>query len=274
MSTVGLELEWSDIDRWAKISPDLGAWNELDYTIVNSDGHANCPTGTTWRWGGEINTVPTYTANEQAAIVAALAAQLNPTINYRSNLHVHVKPDVDLEDLQLLKHVAMRMRESEGFVYTIVEPIPRPTRDEYEQDDDDAFRGAMKRYRRRLVSHHYSLPPARWLELVNSTTVDGFRDAHAPPTRNGRRAWHLAPRPGMNMRSLWKHGTIEFRHFPGTADPVEIESAVSWCQSFVDDVALGVTSALELYRSRSWRFPTFRKYDHELETRYQITKYK
>ena len=271
--TVGLELEWADIDRHATIESNLGTWNTKDYSIVNSDGHANCPAGLTWRWGGEINTCWTHTSQVQSGIVDVLAKQLNPTINYKCNLHVHVRPDVDLiHDLSLLKRVAIYLKLSERFVYSTIEPIAKPTKEEFATEEE--FKGAKKRYQRRRVSHQYSLPFARWDEMMSATTPEKFLEAHAPPKWDGGRAWHIAPRPGMNMRSLWKHGTIEYRHFPGTADPVEIESAAEWCLRFTRAAVEGGPSPEEIYAQREWKFPQFKPYDHKLQLGYEATRHR
>lgn len=272
--TAGVELEWADVDRRVQIPETLGHWNDADYTIVNSDGHANDPSGKDWVYGGEINTVPTETADDQADITRQLAALLNPAVNYRCNLHVHVRPPAALQqDVALLKQVATYLRRAEPFVYSVVEPVPRPTREQY--PDSEAYAGAMKRYRRRLVSHHYSLPKARFDELIAATTAQGIYDAHAPLGKNGQRNWMVAPRPGMNLRSLWKHGTIEYRHFPGTADPEEVADCVEWALRFTEAAINGAPSAPQILASKpTWRFPEFRAYDHDLELGYLATTYK
>ncbi len=269
--TIGMELEWADVDRHAEIPPELGVWNNKDYTIVNSDGHANSIDGTTWSKGGEINTTPTDTAQEQALIVEKLAKLLNPTINYRCNLHVHVEPSVDLtQDVNTLKKVAVYLREAEPFVYEHLEPIRKPLEGDYLSDE--MYKGAMRRYRRSLVSHHYRLPDARWEELLEAETPKEVYEAHAPPKWDGGRMWMIAPRPGMNLRSLWKHGTIEYRHFPGTADPKEIEDSCEWAMQFTQAAIDGQPSVQALYNSRNWMIAKFRLYIHELEVRYQETK--
>lgn len=270
---VGLELEWADVDRHMTLPTWLGAWNDKDYTLVNSDGHANDPTGADWRWGGEINTCPTGSASDQAWITAALAGRLRPVINYRCNLHVHVHPGVALlEDLELLKAVASYIRRSEPFIFETVEPIPMPVGADY--PSDAAFAGAMKRYRRRQVSHHYRLPDARYAELLTAQTAKQALDAHAPRTRTGQRNFAIAPRPGLNLRSLSKHGTIEFRHFPGTADPDEIHECATWALAFTAAALRGGPPVQELWASRTWHFPEFRLYDHALETGYLATTYR
>jgi hypothetical protein len=269
--TVGVEHEWSDVDRWAAIPEHLGKWSTEDYTIVNSDGHANDPTGTTWRWGGEINTTPTATAEEQVEIMEQLKSLLSPVVNYKSNLHVHVGNIPGSTDVDVVKGMAGYLRAQEAFVYAHVDPIPRPvTEDPLE----------IKRWRRNLVSHHYSLPPARYDELMRATTMQELHEAHAFPTKNGGRAWHLAPRPGMNLRSLQKHGTIEFRHFYGTLDPTELRDAVRWCRELVmvaHAYAMhgDALSADRLYKNGApWRFPRMLPFDAALQRGFEATKVK
>lgn len=268
--TVGVELEWADVDRSSEIDPAVGRWNEQDYSIVNSDGTANCPRGVWCQRGGEINTVPTGTAQEQADIVRVLAEQLRPVVNYKCNLHVHVRPDLDLlSDLGLLKRTAAWARVQEGFVFHHVDPIEPPNRADY--SDDEWFRGAVRRYRRNLTSHHRSVPDARWAEMMGAATVSEFKDAHAPLTVTGRRAFHVTPRAGINLRSLWKHGTVEYRHFFGTADPDEVRDAVEWCHRFTFMATRQLGSAAELHASRPWRFPRARPYDHNLQLGFERT---
>lgn len=269
--TVGLELEWADVNRLATIDPTVAEWNERDYSIVNSDGRANCPRGEECELGGEINTRPTRTAEEQGAIVRTLASQLRPTINYKCNTHVHVRPAVDLlADLNLLKSVAQWMRDQERIVYDLVDPLPPPTKRDY--PNPEHLRGARKRRRRDMTSHHHRVPEERWREMMSATTPTEFYDAHAPPTAFGRRAFHITPRAGMNLRSLWKHGTIEFRHFHGTCDPNEATDAAEWCLRFVDRALSQRGSAIDLLAERKWRFPEPRRYEHSLQLGFELTR--
>lgn len=264
--TYGLELEWADVDRWAALP--CGSWSTQDYTIVNSDGHANDPAGAAWRYGGEINTTPTETIEGQLQQVAALVAALRPVVNYRCNLHVHVGFPVTLAAAKRILEHAVNWQ---GDVFALVEPVPKPKQAEYESQD--AFAGAMKRYRRRLVSHQHRLPPPRVAEAMNAKTLREFNDAHAPMSKDGRRLWPVAPRPGINTRSLIEHGTVEFRHFPGSDDCEEIADALRWCKEFVLS-AFKNTDPREAFRRGSpWRFPAFRKYEHALEVRYQQTRF-
>jgi len=269
--TFGVELEWADVDRRIEIDPLLGSWDFKDYTIVNSNGRANDPTGE-YPIGGEINTKPTETVEEQVEIIKKLSDLLSPVINYRCNLHIHVGIKGFPESIDSLKSVAGYLRGGEEFVYEFVEPIPKPTSDEFVTKEE--FLGAMKRYRRRLVSHHHSVPDSRWKEMMKSETIEEFMSAHAPLSKNGTRAFHITPRAGMNLRSLAKHGTIEYRHFPGSSDYREIKSCLEWVGLYTT-AALGAGwSPLEIYNSKDWNFPQFRQYEHALEMGYQKTKHK
>jgi hypothetical protein len=279
--TIGLELEWADVDRWTKIPPELGEWSSSDYSIVNSDGHANSPDGSTWRWGGEINTRPTASVTEQGDIVSHLAMLLNPTVNYKCNLHVHCRDSrfgAMLGDVEKLKRFFQYLQDSANFVYTVVEPLPEPRREEFGTIDE--FKGALKRWRRNLDSHHHVLPGSRCSEIMNATTPQEFKDAHASPTSTGSRAWHVAKRPGMNMRSLWKHGTVEYRHFHGTVSPQKAASAARWCQLFTNEAtnfAFGETSIGPrlLYETHGpFDFPQPQPYRHDLQLGFERTKHK
>lgn len=265
--TYGLELEWADVDRTLPLP--FGEWSTEDYTIVNSDGHANCPDGTSWQFGGEINTTPSDTIEGQLEQVRACRDILNPTINYRCNLHVHVGIEpLNLDVAKTLLRFIVRWQDE---VYRLIEPIPAPNKETY---DAEGFKGAMKRHRRRHVSHQSRLPEARVLEALSANSLQEFYEAHAPLGKNGQRMWPIAPRPGMNTRSLRKHGTVEFRHFPGSDDETEIGEALRWCDGFVR-CALNGTSPVDFYHANSpWSFPQFRPYEHHLEVRYQETKYR
>lgn len=263
--TYGMELEWADVDRHAVLPPELGSWNSKDYTIVNSDGHGNDPTGETWQWGGEINTVPTGTPEGQAAIVVALDEMLRPVVNYRCNTHVHVGVPGLADDLDGLKTMLRFILTWSEFVWEHVDPIPRPTRDEFVTAAE--FEGAVKRWRRSKVSHHQRYPEAWAAAGLAAGTIDEFREGIRP-----MRSRHLAPRAGINLLPLWVHGTIEFRHFYGLRSGRAAESCCAWAGGFVTGALGGGPNPAELLASRPWSFPRKRPYDHDLELRYQATK--
>ena len=94
--TYGVELEYGNCDRRIKDLPDGATWNSLDNTCVSSTGIANDPQGKLYSFGGEINTRPTTTADEQVEHIAKINKFLRdngpaPIVNYRSNLHIHIQ---------------------------------------------------------------------------------------------------------------------------------------------------------------------------------------
>ena len=68
--TYGVELEYGNCDRRIKDLPDGAKWNSLDNTCVSSTGIANDPQGKLYCFGGEINTRPTFTIDEQVEHIA------------------------------------------------------------------------------------------------------------------------------------------------------------------------------------------------------------
>lgn len=273
--TFGVELEYADV-RFGNPLPKGCAWNTKDNTIVNSNGIANDPAGKLWLFGGEINTRPTDTPEEQAALVSEVIAMLEPkpVINYRDNLHVHVRVPGLCDDLEACKRLLSYVTGFAGEAFALVEPIPDPVRADY--PDEEAHEGAWKRCRRRHKSHQHMLPAARVHEMMMATTTRGFFEGHAALGKDGKRAWFFSPRAGINLRQMWEAtGTIEFRHFPGTLSEEEMFSCVEWCRLFLD-AALNTgerPSAIFERNKGRLRFPHFETYQHELEKRYRLTNH-
>jgi hypothetical protein len=111
--------------------------------------------------------------------------------------------------------------------------------------------------------------------MMAATTVQEFYEEHAPKTEKGR-MWFFSPRAAINLRQMWEETeTIEFRHFPGTIDLVEMESCVRWCREFLVAALCNELTPREFYLTdpKPWKFPEFAEYDHELEKMYQLTNH-
>ena len=269
--TFGCELELSDWPRHEPLPVRGMGIDVRDTTMVNSNGVAVDPTGRLWAWGGEIQTAPTETPEGQAAQLADIMREWPETVvNYRSNLHVHVRVPGLRENLALLKQLQSYAHRTLPSVLPLIEPIPEPE----PWWTGDKREGAIKRRNRRRVSHQKLLTPERLSFQLLATSPEDFRDREYVHVATGKLHPAIHPRLCFNLRQLWETDTIEFRHFPGTTEPKRLESAVRWCRRFLecalddDEKQIMVHAANET--SHRW-LPRFEKYDHWLETGYQLT---
>jgi hypothetical protein len=268
----GVELEYGDSYRFCEL-PIGAAWNDKDNTCVSSTGIANDPHGKLYSFGGEINTKPTYCIEDQIEHIKLinLALSPKPSVNYRSNLHIHIRvPGLkdNLEDCKkLLKYVERYQQQA----FDIVETIPVPNKSTM---PELVYAWALKRMKRRHKSHQYKLPKNRVDAMLSAKTTQEFYEEHAPLTEKGR-MWYFSPRAGINLRQMWEEtNTIEFRHFPGTLDMIEMESCIRWCQQFLNAALnLDDISPREFYIEQDWSFPKFQPYDFEAEQIYQWTNF-
>lgn len=273
--TYGLELEYADVLVGSSL-PEGCHWNDKDYSIVNSSGIANDPKGELWPFGGEINTRPTNTVNEQVEVVKDINGMLtpDPVVNYKCNLHVHIGVPGLERDLggckQLLSYIAHYAEEA----MAIVDPLPPVG---YVFDTEEEYAGAVARRKRNLVSHQQMIPEARLQEALGARTMQEFFNGHAPASKNGNRLWFIAPRPGINLRQLQETRTVEFRHFFQTLNLHEIWSCLVWCREFVNLALTSGKSPLTTLDKYQLHFPANYNtslamlYDHQLHTMFKHT---
>lgn len=273
--TLGAEFELSDLDQRRGLPAGYG-WDRRDYTMVNSNGVAVDPTGRLWSHGGEVNTPPVARPSQLAdCLREVLAMHPDATVNHRSNLHVHVRVPGLGQHLPSLKRVQRVIHEELREVIDLLEPIQRPMRWEYKLQTE--YDGAMRRWRRRRVSHHTFLTPARLARQMAAETVEGFYAAEVPARRSdGAPQWQCQPRVCVNLRQHLETDTVEFRHFPGTLDPLLLQTCAEWCVDFLDWALKGtpgVDTTAVLYQSKylGRKFPEFPAYDHWRELRYRAT---
>ena len=262
--TYGVELEFGNCDR-KKSLPDKATWNNKDNTCVNSTGIANDPKGILYRYGGEINTRPTDTIQEQIEHIELINNEVPSIVNYRSNLHIHIRVPELKNDLEACKKLFEYILNYQDDAYNITDPIWPPV-------IFDHYAEALKRMKRNLKSHHYKLPKNRVMAILASTSTQEFYENHAPLTAKGR-MWYFSPRAGINLRQMWEETeTIEFRHFFGTKNLDEIKSAITWCQQFLN-LALNTlgTPPSQLLTEYDYKFPFAQPFEFETEMLYQYT---
>lgn len=271
--TVGCEHELADIPLDTGLPSGFGR-DVKDYTIVNSNGIANDPSGKLYRFGGEINTPPTTDSDGQIEILEQLKKLLpSAKVNYRSNLHVHVRWPGLKSDLRMLKRVQYFIHTTMSIVLPLIEPIPRP--DLLELLSQEEYEGAIRRYKRRKVSHQTLLTAKRLEKQLSAKTIDEFFRFEVPVGSNtDRPQWHMQPRLCVNLRQLMQTDTVEFRHFPGTLDAEQLRNCIDWCVFYLNDAIEGKTLPTLLQtdpKILSKQFPKFPPYSHWREKRYRAT---
>jgi len=273
----GVELEYGNCDRRILELPDGASWNSLDNTCVSSTGIANDPQGKLYHFGGEINTRPTFNIDEQVEHIAKINKFLRengpaPIVNYRSNLHIHIRVPGLNTNLKMLKQVLKYVHTYQQQAFDIVESIPVP---DPKTMPPLQYEWAKKRMNRRKTSHQHKLPQARYEAMMAATTPEQFWHEHAHKDAKGNPAWFQCPRAGINLRQLFEEtNTIEFRHFPGTLKAGEMRSAIRWCHDFLD-LAIHDDDAApaELLNGNKYTFPDFQPYEFETEQVYQFTNF-
>jgi hypothetical protein len=267
--TFGAEYEYGDVCR-TECSPGM-SWNDKDYSIVSSTGIANDPKGLVYKIGAEINSAPSDTIEEQLSYFQNFL-KLHPEskVNHRTNLHLHIHVPGLSEDLDSLKKLLRYIDANQAAIYAAIEPVPVPQRGDY--PTGGAYRGARKRYKRRLVSHQYAVSPARVEEAQQASTVKQFFDAHSRKQANGGRAYGLTTRAGINLLQLQETNTVEFRHFTNTLIVTELESCFQWVANFIP-AALDNAPVSQLLSAYSYKFPEFQPYNHAMEVGYSYTNF-
>jgi len=271
--TYGAEIECAD---WRGDLPKGCTRNTEDHTMVNSNGIAVDPTMRFYAYGGEINTRPTKSIAGQINILREFV-RMHPeaTINYRCNLHVHIGIPGLAESLPKLKRIqaAAHHPSYRKVLQHYLDPIPKPTRLEY--SDEEHYKGALKRYRRRKVSHQYFLSEKRLRLQAEQENIDRWFDyAMVLHTKTGKPQPAISQRLSVNILSIREHGTVEFRHFPGTLNPKHLLSCFLWGYCWLKQVLIDKCEDAEALWNNEFQhleFPRFQPYNHWMETRYQQT---
>jgi hypothetical protein len=265
----GCEHELADIARRMQLPQGFG-WDERDFTIVNSNGVANDPKGVLYEFGGEINTPPTSTVEGQVECLCQIK-ELFPkaVVNYRSNLHVHIRVPGLNKNLALLKQVQCYIHQHMPNVFSIIELLPRPGIKDFLNPEE--LVGAVRRWRRRRVSHQTLLSEKRLNRQLEARSVDEFFNLEPPISKTGKPLWHAQPRLCVSLRQLLQTNTVEFRHFPGTLDEGELYNCVEWCRQFLIAALKNASVEPLLIWARQQCWPPFPQYVHNTEIKYRAT---
>lgn len=256
--TYGLEIELGDVDRKTQLPNGL-YWSSTEHDIVNSNGVAIDPTGKKHTLGGEINTAPTEDIEGQVTLFKKILELFpNATINHRHHTHAHVSFQNLKEEVVLQKAILKFAKEnSEWIMNKIFTPTRHPLMNRSAWSYQLADRTVM--------------PDWKYDYCMSANTPEEFKQAHQK-VKDGRILPQTTKRYGVNLFSIHKHGTVEFRWFYPTLNPEEIHDILLFCKYFILDA---ITGSNKLIKSiDSLRLPKECKYNNDLEMGWQSTSYK
>ena len=255
--TWGCELEFGDIPRWVDIPLHLGSWEYFETDIVNQRepywGIASDPLGKDPPFGGEINTIPTKTWQEQIDKIYNIIRYFTelgypPTVSCVQQFHIHV--GLDTEKLNsiptskiknLIAYCAINQKR-------FIEATSQFTLDERMSESAIEF----------LKNDGGRLTPIEMYHdmLLSNSPVDClFQD------KTEYDGIHMK-RYGINLRSLLYNKTIEFRSFRASLDLKQLAYCFLLCEKFMK---------LEQLDYTKYFLPEF-MYDHELFVSWEKTK--
>lgn len=263
--TYGAEFEWADWDTRTPIPPELGWIDKDEVSICNSDGTAF------WHShiGGEVCLAPTNSIDEAVSLMANLRDNYatGATVNYRCGVHVHLSYDGLAQDLEAQKAVLQYSLDNQLYVNSHIYVVDKNLHDS----------PAWRKYARGLYQWGQTVPePNRVGEMMTAQTPEEFYRGHYAPNRAGTRNYGITPRAYVNLRSLKKHGTIEFRNFYGTTDEHEFRSMLEYSETFLS-FALGDQTPVckwfpKEYILRGWDLPFMKPWSEAMEAKYQETR--
>lgn len=254
MLSFGVELELPDIDTSVELPEELGVYDKQDYTIVNNCGVANDNLKKYVLIGSEINTTPTDSVIGQIEIIEQIYKLFKTKTNHKSNLHIHVGVEGMIHDWRVIKDFQYYVNAYEDLVYRIVDPLPVPT--------SELMHTRLKHVKK---SHQSKLSK-------NAKGLIATARNHAQ-IRNALGVGRISRRAGINLKSMYSNGTIEFRHFFGTDDLKEYASALLWCEHFVKSF-LTKKNPFENFESMKLQLPRMAKWNEALQLGFDYTNKK
>lgn len=258
----GLELEMADIDRTK--TPPPGCRYSSDFDIINSDGIAIDPTGKSHMRGGEVVTPPGTREEVLDKAMEIYATYPEGTFNHRTVLHCHVSWPELTEDVSAMKRI-LAYQQVNG-METIKTLWP---------SDPEALKQMNASARAFYIYDKTIMPDYKFDFCMQATTPQEFRHSYAK-TKDGKVNWLHARRYALNMYSIFKHGTIEFRYFYPTKNRDELGYVLDYVAAWIDN-ALGAKLPIAefLAANPQWKFATEEhvKYNHRLEMMYQLTNF-
>jgi len=251
--TYGMELEWGDIPRSFSIPENLGSWEYSERDIINlRDPYKNVcadPLGLEPPFGGEINTKPTRTWQDQVDRYFELKqlfadAGHEPTVCVTAHTHIHCRVPGLRDDINALKKLTKYVKENQAAAIDQV----------YGFFEHNQMKGAKGSKMYLKFDGGRPMPDYMSDNIINKATdFDSFIKMHAA----GKDGVSMG-RPfrfAINMYALKHIDTVEFRLFRGTLDRTELESCFRFVEDFLDAALNDGPSVNELISANNYKFP-------------------
>lgn len=258
----GLELEFVDADRRKIILPKGCKFNLKEQTLVNSDGRAvNCRKDSSYHFGGEINTKPTYSYNSQIKVarecLKAIFRAGQAKKNYRCNLHTHIGLPKKHQNLESLKKIRTYIVDNYDYTMNVTMGKGQYVR------HPDMDRAAWAHYKERIY------PPWKNKFFQEAKDMQDFRDCFIK-RKDGKREPMTFTREGINSQSYFKTKTIEFRIFWGTMSLYYIQNCLTFSEVFIEQALTDQIPVKEYIHE--FDFPPEIMFDKRLEDGFQATR--
>jgi len=272
--TWGYEIEWGDIDRRLTVPAHLGKWEHAETDIVNIHEpfkYVACdPLGTEPYMGGEINTLPTKTWQEQVDRILEVKQFFidngnKPSASCVNHGHVHVFVPGLKEDVGGLKRLIAYIKENQ-------KETVEGCYGYYDTQEIANSKGA-KMYLK--LDGGRLMPEYMCDNIVNLTeNFDHFIKLHAA----GKDGVSMG-RPfrfAINTYCMKHTGTIEFRCFRSSLVRKEIEDQFRFVNAFIDSALNGGPTVREILMENDFTFPPFvwdyQEYNGWAKTKYSKTR--
>lgn len=272
--TWGYEIEWGDIDRRLEIPAHLGKWEYAETDIVNIRDpykYVACdPLGLEPPFGGEINTRPTKTWQEQAYRIMQIYEFFiengnQPSASCVNHGHLHVfvpglKNDIDALK-RLTKYIRRNQTETIAACYKFY----------------DGY--GMKKLKNATTYLKFDggreMPDYMCDNIINlANNFDDFirlQCAGKDGVSMGRPF-----RYAINTYCMKHTGTIEFRCFRSSINRNEIESQFRFAEKFIDAALNDGPDVWKILEENSFKFPEFNwdnlEYEGWIKTKYDKSR--
>lgn len=253
--TWGYEVEWGDIDRRLQIPPHLGKWEYAETDIVNIHDpvkYVACdPLGEEPHFGGEVNTMPTKTWEEQVDRIMELKQFFEdngnqPSASCINHGHLHVYVPQLKEDLDGLKRLIKYIKANQD---DVIENC-------YRYYDDPMMKKAKGATMYLKYDGGRAMPDYMCDNIVNlAENFEHFIKLHAA----GKDGVSMGRpfRYAINTYCMKHTGTIEFRCFRSSVNRQEIEDQFIFAERFIDAALNDGPSVREILAERKYNFPPF-----------------